>query len=252
MLPVTLRRARAAVLLSALAFAVSTHAGEPEQLELARASALLEQAATTSSENRTAAIAIGATSVALLAPTGAVLLTRDGDLPNLVGKGLTASAGGALVATLLSLRSSPAERLRDALSTRRAAGMDDAELLRATEADFGAAAVESASNRRLFGMAESLLGGALAVGGCAILLIPNPGGLSDRAHYSLGSMLAGTGAPFLGIGLHALLVQSPIEIAWSAYGADRAGDATNSASSAFDLNVSPAPGGGALLAQGRF
>ncbi len=225
------------------------HAAATNIPDLARASALLEQAAENAHDARTSTIAIGLTSSAVLMPTGVVLLARGGDVPHIIGTGLTASAGGALFTTFLSLHLSSAERLYGTFQERRAAGMPEAELLSRTESEWRALAQTSAENRRTAGTVETVMGGAFAVSGAFLLLAPQLGSLPRRTQYSIGAILTGSGIPFLSLGLHSLFLKSPVETSWSAY---RAGSAAGATVGRLDVGFAPFAGGGAMIMSTTF
>jgi hypothetical protein len=223
----------------------STPTTAPSNPELARASAVLEQAAEIAHANRSSTIAIGLTSSAVLMPTGVVLLVRGGDVPHIIGTGLTATAGGALFTTFLSLHTSGAERFYDTFRERRAAGMPETELLTRTETEWSALARATAESRRTAGTVETVMGGTFAVAGVFFLLAPQLGNLPQRSQYSIGAILTGTGIPFLSLGLHTLFLKSPVETSWNAY---RAGKPSATTANQLDLSFAPLAGGGSLLA----
>jgi hypothetical protein len=224
-------------------------ADELRAADLLRASLILQQAANNGQSNRTGAIVLGLTTIGVLVPTGAVLLARGTDVPHIIGTGLTASGGGALLATLLSLPDSPAERLYTSFQSRRAAGMPADELLHRTEDEWREEARVSANRRALLGTIETVAGSVFAVGGAVVLLAPPIAHLRQRAQYSIGAILAGSGVPLLSLGIHSLFVKTPAEVSWAAYSA---GNNVASARAGLSLAVTGIVGGSEILLSATF
>jgi hypothetical protein len=236
----------ATVLFSSSSRAEGPDAGDGH--ELARAAALIEQSASDAQGRRGAALVAGLATAAVVTPPGVALVLRSDDVPHTIGVGLTATAGGAIVVSALSLRTSAAERFRDAFQARRASGMAPSELLHRTEEEWSELAASSARFRGSAGAIETAFGGLLAVAGGVLLLAPSIGGIEQNKQYSIGSILVGSGVPFLSLGIHTLFIKSPEETAWAAY---RAGSAA-SAASGLQVGVAPVVAGGAVVARATF
>lgn len=118
-----------------------------------------------------------------------------------------------------------------------------------TEKEWSAAAASTAQRRATVGTIETAVGGTFVVTGAGFLLAPQIGGLHRRTQYSIGALLAGTGVPLLTLGLHALFVKTPVEVAWDAYRVGKRGAAT---SGSLQLGLVPLVSGGRILASLTF
>jgi hypothetical protein len=193
-------------------------AAEDDRVRARRMGDLLSITASSARDARVTSIATGLASGVALMPTGIVLTTHRDEVGQSIGVGMTATGSAALLFALLSLRSSKMEQLSTAFEARRASGMSDEELVRATETEWSTAAEKSHDRRRTFGVVSLALGIA-ASGAGAFMLLADAGvfGQSRNTQYTVGSILVGSAVPIAGLGLRALLQESPEETAWRSY-----------------------------------
>lgn len=178
----------------------------------------LSISASSARDARVTFIATGLASGVALVPTGIVLTTHPDEVGQSIGVGMTATGSAALLFALLSLRSSKMEQLSTAFEARRASGISDEELVRATETEWSAAAEKSHDRRVTVGV-YSLALGIAASGAGAFMLLADAGvfGQSRNTQYTVGSILIGSGVPITGLGLQALLRETPEETSWRSY-----------------------------------
>jgi hypothetical protein len=95
-----------------------------------------------------------------------------------------------------------------------------------------------------------VLGGVLMAAGAVFLLAPGlTDSISQRAPYTIGSLLVGSGVPIFSLGVHTLFVKSPIEVSWDAY---RAGKAPPPTTGKLEMSFGRLEGGGAFFANATF
>jgi hypothetical protein len=214
----------------------------PDALEVERVDRELALFAARARAARLTLVVTGLVSGAALIPTGAVLSYRSDAVSQSVGTGMIVAGAVPLALAGLGLRTSRMEQLHAAFAERRAAGGDDAELLRLTESDWSSAAHDAQRSRPIQGGVELGIGVASAVTGLALLLAPAGFAGLDRAHQNeVGSALVGPGIPLTAVGLRTLLVESEEELSWAAHRAGRA--LGPMAMSAPTFGVSPVRGG---------
>jgi hypothetical protein len=136
------------------------------------------------------------------------------------------------------------ERFALSFETRRAAGVSNEELVRCIESDWARLAEASDRRRILGGWISVGLGTALTGAGLTMLLAdPGVFGQSRNGQYTTGSFLVGPGVPILGVGIRALIIETPEESSWKAYRATK-GEGARPGLSVPAVSFAPVRGGG--------
>lgn len=216
----------------------------PDAAEVTRLHDELTLAARRARDARTAVAVTGIATGAALVPAGVVLARRSDDVSQSIGVGMTVGGGASLLFSLMSLRSSEMERFALSFETRRAPGVSNEELVRGVESDWASLAEASHRRRILGGWISVGLGTALTGAGlCMLLADPGVFGQSRNGQYTAGSLLVGPGVPILGIGIRALITETPEESSWTAYRAMK-DEGARPALSVPALSFAPVRGGG--------
>ena len=180
-------------------------AARPEPSHVAAA---IHAGAAEARARRVANLAAGAISGAGFVPIGVMLEERGDSLAHATGVGLIFAGGIPLAFTALSLCGSSMEAFAARFDARQADGMSDDELARVTRGEWRALARASRSQHLRLGTVEIILGLAATVVGVGLL--------RHDDHVTSGSVLVGSGVPFIQLGVRGLLQPAPEEI-WFAH-----------------------------------
>lgn len=184
-----------------------------DRLELA-----LELAASQAHSSRQfSALGQGALGLVTLVP-GIVLIQHEDEVRHFLGMGFLIGGAAQLATAPLSLLPTPVERIHDALTQARQAGVDPAEVLRASETRLRDAASGEHTKRSIIGAIDLAIGvGGLVTGMVMIMADDGLAGLSRKAQLNLAATMLGIGSPFTLGGLRMLLLKSHEELTWQAY-----------------------------------
>ncbi len=216
-----------------------TSAAAPTSRELTVACAELDLFAARVKRERAATTTAAVLAGVVLVPTGIVLWTRDSAGAASIGSAMTLSALGPIVLGLLSVATNPPlTRVRLAHEKRKASGVDDAELLRALEADWEIAAEKERKERRLVGALEVVGGLLVTAAGAVLLLAPPMLGMTREQQYEVGAGATGFAVPVIATGVHGIIDRTQEELSWEAHRIGRSGAAPRSSLATGTLAIS--------------
>jgi hypothetical protein len=169
---------------------------------------------------RATLITTGAAGAALV-PAGIAIAQRPDDVSRSIGIGMTFGGAIPLAFAALSLSPSPMERLAARFDALRESGLPPLDLERMTTNEWRQLARISGERRRSGGARRMVVGLAATAIGLAFLRERPIGNLSQSSQYTIGSVLVGTGAPMLQLGIRMRTQLSPQETWWNAYTKER-------------------------------
>jgi len=180
-----------------------------------------------------------------IAPLGLVIYNRTqrqslvGPLMFVVGVGLFAGGTGTLIAPLLPPPTGFAS-LTDSLARQRVAGTAPDRITALIESEWEALARKARSDRRFTG-GINLLAAPVLIGVGTYIMLAKPSELSEQGRLDSSALLFGTGALGLLRGVHMLLVESNLEVAWNTYQLSARPRVQR-----LSFGYSPEPGGGTV------